>query len=88
MTTTCNHALYAIIDVFSQYFETISPILVDELYTHLKWCVKQDNEQLARSGTNCLENFVITNGEKFSEEVWNKTCDCISEIFKSTIPFE
>lgn len=88
MTTTCNHALYAIIDVFSQYYETISLILIDDLYTHLKWCVKQDNEQLARSGINCLENFVITNGEKFSAEVWNKTCDCLSEICRSTIPLE
>lgn len=88
MTTTCNHALYAIIDVFSQYFETISPILIDDLYIHLKWCVKQNNEQLARSGINCLENFAITNGERFSPEVWKKTCDCLTEIFSSTIPAE
>ncbi len=56
MTTTGNHALYAIVDVFTQYFDTISPLLIEDLYTHLKWCVKQDNEQLARSGTNCLKH--------------------------------
>ncbi|CAF0723278.1 unnamed protein product [Brachionus calyciflorus] len=88
MTTTCNHALYAIVDVFSQYYDTISSILVDDLYTQLKWCVKQDNEQLARSGTNCFENFVITNGVKFSEDVWRKTCACLCDIFNSTIPIE
>ena len=64
MTTTCNHALYAIVDVFTQYFDTISPLLIEDLYTHLKWCVKQDNEQLARSGTNCFETFIISNGVK------------------------
>jgi len=86
MTTTCNHALYAIIDVFTQYFDIMSPILIEELYTQLKWCVKQDNEQLARSATNCFENFVISNGTKFNQTMWAKTCEAIGEIFKSTIP--
>lgn len=45
-----------------------------------------DNEQLARSGTNCLENVVILNGEKFTLEIWDKTCTCMLDIFKTTIP--
>ncbi len=45
-----------------------------------------DNEQLARSGTNCLENLVISNGMKFSEPVWTKTCSCMLAIFQTTIP--
>lgn len=45
-----------------------------------------DNEQLARSGTNCLENLVILNGEKFSPEVWDITCSCMLEIFQNTSP--
>ncbi|XP_071965840.1 brefeldin A-inhibited guanine nucleotide-exchange protein 1-like [Antedon mediterranea] len=86
MTTTCNHALYAIIDVFTQYFDILNDILLDELLSQLFWCVQQDNEQLARSGTNCLENLVISNGEKFSNTVWDKVCHCMMQIFNSTIP--
>ena len=41
MTTTCNHALYAIIDVFTQYFDILAEILLDDMYSHLEWCVKQ-----------------------------------------------
>uniref|UniRef100_A0A4W4GEP7 SEC7 domain-containing protein n=1 Tax=Electrophorus electricus TaxID=8005 RepID=A0A4W4GEP7_ELEEL len=74
MTTTCNHALYAICDVFTQYFESLSGVLLDNILSQLYWCVQQDNEQLARSGTNCLENVVILNGEKFAPETWDKTC--------------
>uniref|UniRef100_A0A674BWZ6 ARF guanine nucleotide exchange factor 2 n=1 Tax=Salmo trutta TaxID=8032 RepID=A0A674BWZ6_SALTR len=74
MTTTCNHALYAICDVFTQFYEPLSEVLLADIFTQLQWCVIQDNEQLARSGTNCLENLVILNGEKFSPEVWNVTC--------------
>ncbi|KAK2851003.1 hypothetical protein Q5P01_007279 [Channa striata] len=86
MTTTCNHALYAICDVFTQFYEPLSEILLADIFTQLQWCVKQDNEQLARSGTNCLENLVILNGEKFSPEVWNITCSCMLEIFQNTSP--
>uniref|UniRef100_A0A8C9Y3Y9 ARF guanine nucleotide exchange factor 1 n=1 Tax=Sander lucioperca TaxID=283035 RepID=A0A8C9Y3Y9_SANLU len=75
MTTTCNHALYAICDVFTQYFESLNDVLFDDILAQLYWCVQQDNEQLARSGTNCLENVVILNGEKFSLETWDKTCN-------------
>ncbi|XP_016431489.1 brefeldin A-inhibited guanine nucleotide-exchange protein 1-like isoform X1 [Sinocyclocheilus rhinocerous] len=86
MTTTCNHALYAICDVFTQYFEALSDVLLDDILSQLYWCVQQDNEQLARSGTNCLENVVILNGEKFNAETWDKTCNCMLDIFKTTIP--
>ncbi|RUS76389.1 hypothetical protein EGW08_015840 [Elysia chlorotica] len=86
MTTTCNHALYAIVDVFSQYYMQLAPLLLTDLYHMLQWCVAQDNEQLARSGTNCLENLVISNGNKFSAEDWDQTCTCMLDIFNSTIP--
>ncbi|XP_037068688.1 brefeldin A-inhibited guanine nucleotide-exchange protein 2-like [Pollicipes pollicipes] len=88
MTTTCNHALYAIIDVFTQYHDTLQPILLEPLYSQLHWCVRQDNEQLARSGTNCLENLVISNGVKFRPETWDQTCACMLDIFNSTIPHQ
>ncbi|XP_052264736.1 brefeldin A-inhibited guanine nucleotide-exchange protein 1-like isoform X3 [Dreissena polymorpha] len=86
MTTTCNHALYAIIDVFTQFYDVLHGLLLDELYQQLIWCVQQDNEQLARSGTNCLENLVISNGNKFTSAAWDSTCTCMLDIFKNTIP--
>ncbi|CAB0036093.1 unnamed protein product [Trichogramma brassicae] len=86
MTTTCNHALYAIVDVFSQFYDTLGPLLLEQLYAQLHWCVQQDNEQLARSGTNCLENLVISNGVKFDSDTWDKTTSCVLEIFSSTLP--
>uniref|UniRef100_A0A8D1YEU2 ARF guanine nucleotide exchange factor 2 n=1 Tax=Sus scrofa TaxID=9823 RepID=A0A8D1YEU2_PIG len=86
MTTTCNHALYAVCDVFTQFYEALNEVLLSDIFAQLQWCVKQDNEQLARSGTNCLENLVISNGEKFSPAVWDETCNCMLDIFKTTIP--
>ena len=45
MTTTCNHALYAIVDVFTQYYDVLSPILLDDLFEQLKWCVQQGRQK-------------------------------------------
>ncbi|XP_059050657.1 brefeldin A-inhibited guanine nucleotide-exchange protein 1 [Achroia grisella] len=86
MTTTCNHALYAIVDVFTQYFDVLGTLLLEQLYSQLHWCVQQDNEQLARSGTNCLENLVISNGTKFNDDTWSNTCQIMLDIFNSTLP--
>ena len=47
-----------------------------------------DNEQLARSGTNCLENLVVSNGSQFTPEMWEKTCKCVRDIFESTVPHD
>ncbi|XP_028967932.1 brefeldin A-inhibited guanine nucleotide-exchange protein 1 [Galendromus occidentalis] len=88
MTTTCNHALYATIDVFTQYYSVLSEILLDELYKLLLQCVQQDNKQLAKSGTNCLEHWVVGNGDKFSDEIWVKTCQCIVKMFENTAPLQ
>uniref|UniRef100_A0A8C0B6N4 ADP ribosylation factor guanine nucleotide exchange factor 2 n=1 Tax=Buteo japonicus TaxID=224669 RepID=A0A8C0B6N4_9AVES len=88
MTTTCNHALYAICDVFTQFYEALNEILLPDILAQLHWCVKQDNEQLARSGTNCLENLVILNGQKFSPEVWGQTCNFASETCVTPISLD
>ncbi|RWS13810.1 brefeldin A-inhibited guanine nucleotide-exchange protein 1-like isoform X6 [Dinothrombium tinctorium] len=88
MTTTCNHALYSVIDVFIQYFEVLGSFLLNDVYGQLLWCVQQENEQLARSGTNCLENLVISCGMKFDEKTWADTASCVYEIFRSTLPLD
>lgn len=41
MTTTCNHALYAMADVFMQYFEVLAPVLLSDVLGQLLWCVQQ-----------------------------------------------
>ena len=64
MDTTCNHTLYAMTDVFNEFFDTLAPLLLNELLSQYEWCVLQDNDQLARSAASCLENLVLTNKPK------------------------
>lgn len=86
LTTTCNHALYSVIDVFTQYYSILEPSLLDGIYSLFLWCVLQENEQLARSSTNCIENFVISCGMDFDEKTWSKTADLLIKVFRKTRP--
>ena len=68
MDTTCNHTLYAMTDVFNQFFDRLHPILLPEMLSQYKWCVMQDNEQLAKSAVSCIENLVMTNRDDLKAE--------------------
>ena len=47
-----------------------------------------DNEQLARSGTNCLENFAVSVGRQFFPDTWDKVCYCARDIFLASVPHQ
>jgi len=85
MITTCNHALYAIVDVFSEYYISLGPLLLPEIYKQLYWCVEQGNELLARSAINCLENLVVSNGNKFNKQMWDQTTEQLIRIFDCSV---
>ncbi|CDW58249.1 brefeldin A inhibited guanine [Trichuris trichiura] len=86
MLTTCNHALYAIVDVFTQYYNTLSSVILTDFYSLLVWTVQQNYEQLARSAVNCLENFIISNCGEFTPEVRQRTVDLVIKLFHDTQP--
>ena len=58
------------------------------LYVYLFVCSSSiaDNEQLARSGTNCLENLAIAVGRQLFPETWDKVCQCARNIFVAALP--
>ena len=39
--TTCNHALFSVCDVFSQYYTTLAPTLLHGVYDQLLWCIEK-----------------------------------------------
>lgn len=86
MATTCNHALYSIVDVFTQYFDMLGSFLLKDVYSQLFWCVQQDSDQLARSGINCFENLVISCGVKYNQTTWTMTLEFIERIYDIVQP--
>lgn len=51
-------------------------------------CCFIGNEQLARSGSNCLENLIVSTGKQFFPDMWDRVCNCISDIFTASLPTE
>ena len=47
-----------------------------------------DNEQLARSGTNCLENLAVSVGKQFLPDSWDRVCHCIRDIYLASVPHQ
>ena len=88
MSTTCTHALRSIIDVVSQFFGTLENCVVVDLFVLISWCIQQENEQLARAGTECLHILVMNNGAEFADETWELAVNTIAQLFKETAPRE
>lgn len=43
--TTCNHAMYAIVDVFTQYFPQLSELVLPSIYEQFAVCIQQSGFQ-------------------------------------------
>uniref|UniRef100_A0A672ZQ50 ADP-ribosylation factor guanine nucleotide-exchange factor 1 (brefeldin A-inhibited) n=1 Tax=Sphaeramia orbicularis TaxID=375764 RepID=A0A672ZQ50_9TELE len=80
MTTTCNHALYAICDVFTQYFESLNDVLLDDILAQLYWCVQQGEYKAALSVVNVLDLKLVECVCVVSEWWQNKGC-CRLKVF-------
>jgi brefeldin A-inhibited guanine nucleotide-exchange protein len=86
MNTTCNHALRSIVDVVSVFFDKLQDVLLKDTFALLEWCIHRDNEQLARTATECLHILVMNNGVKFSDGSWEITVNFIRKFFDTTAP--
>ncbi|CAJ0573252.1 unnamed protein product, partial [Mesorhabditis spiculigera] len=88
VTTTCNHALLSVVDVFYQYFDVLAPTAMPIIYDKFAACIHQDNENLARTTVNCLEDLVKRNGTRFTPDMWERTVKLIASLFQNTLPEE
>ncbi len=84
MDTTCNHALYAMTDVFNEFFPRLAPILLQDMLAQYKWCLRQDNDQLARSAVACIENLVVTNRPLLSPALEVALVQFLADVVRST----
>lgn len=86
MSTTCNHAMLSVVEVFTQYFTQLSVYALPMIYKQFAVFIRQQNEQLARCTISCLESLISQNGERFTEAMWQQTIELIRELFAATLP--
>ena len=83
LSTTMIQALRNMITLFTHYFESLQYML-DRFLDLLALCICQENDTIARIGSNCLQQLILQNVAKFQPEHWSKIVGAFIELFERT----
>ena len=83
LSTTMIQALRNMITLFTHYFESLEYML-DRFLDLLALCICQENDTIARIGSNCLQQLILQNVTRFQPEHWSKIVTSFVELFERT----
>lgn len=83
LSTTMIEALRNMISLFTHFYESLEYML-DRFLDLLTLCICQENDTLARIGSNCLQQLILQNVKKFNTEHWHKIVGAFVELFNRT----
>lgn len=83
LSTTMIQALRNMISLFTHYFDSLEYML-DRFLDLLALCICQENDTIARIGSNCLQQLILQNVKKFDPEHWAKIVGSFVELFDRT----
>ncbi|PYI14469.1 putative guanyl-nucleotide exchange factor [Aspergillus violaceofuscus CBS 115571] len=87
LSTTMIQALRNMITLFTHYFDALEYML-DRILELLTLCICQENDTIARIGSNCLQQLILQNVTKFKQEHWNKVVGAFVELFTKTTAYD
>ena len=83
LSTTMIQALRNMITLFTHYFASLEYML-DRFLDLLALCICQENDTIARIGSNCLQQLILQNVTRFQPEHWSKIVGSFVELFDRT----
>ena len=83
LSTTMIQALRNMITLFTHYFASLEYML-DRFLDLLTLCICQENDTIARIGSNCLQQLILQNVNKFESQHWTKIVGAFVELFERT----
>ena len=83
LSTTMIQALRNMITLFTHYFDSLEYML-DRFLDLLALCICQENDTIARIGSNCLQQLILQNVAKFQPQHWTKIVSSFVELFDRT----
>ncbi|EME85342.1 uncharacterized protein MYCFIDRAFT_42664 [Pseudocercospora fijiensis CIRAD86] len=83
LSTTLIQALRNMISLFTHFFESLEYML-DRFLDLLALCICQENDTLARIGSNCLQQLILQNVKKFTPQHWEKIVRAFVDLFNRT----
>ena len=72
-------------DVFTIFFAKLAPLLLSSLLNQFEWCVLQENDQLSKSATTCLETLVLTNRENMDADTEHLILKFLGDLILNTL---
>ncbi|CAK7565769.1 MAG: guanine nucleotide exchange protein for ADP-robosylation factor [Sporothrix epigloea] len=87
LSTTMIQALRNMITLFTHYFDALEYML-DRFLELLSLCILQENDTIARIGSNCLQQLILQNVAKFSPEHWSRIVGAFCKLFKDTTAYQ
>ena len=87
LSTTMVQALRHMITLFTHYFDSLEHML-DRFLDLLALCICQENDTIARIGSNCLQQLILQNVVKFRPEHWAKIVGAFVELFNRTTAYD
>lgn len=87
LSTTMIQALRNMITLFTHYFDSLEYML-GRFLELLTLCICQENDTIARIGSNCLQQLILQNVTKFREEHWTLIVGAFVELFDKTTAYE
>ncbi|KAF1850547.1 uncharacterized protein K460DRAFT_400604 [Cucurbitaria berberidis CBS 394.84] len=83
LSTTMIQALRNMVKLFTHFFESLEYML-DRFLDLLALCICQENDTLARIGSNCLQQLILQNVQKFQPKHWSQIVKAFVELFQRT----
>ena len=87
LSTTMIQALRNMITLFTHYFDGLQYML-DRFLDLLALCICQENDTIARIGSNCLQQLILQNVAKLKPEHWAKVVGAFVELFERTTAYQ
>ncbi|KAI1637821.1 guanine nucleotide exchange factor for ADP ribosylation factor [Biscogniauxia mediterranea] len=87
LSTTMIQALRNMIVLFTHYFDALEYML-DRFLELLGLCICQENDTIARIGSNCLQQLILQNVTKFDGGHWSKIVGAFCELFERTTAYQ
>ena len=83
LSTTLIQALRNMISLFTHFFGSLEYML-DRFLDLLALCICQENDTLARIGSNCLQQLILQNVTEFSPVHWEQIVGSFLDLFART----
>ena len=80
-------ALRNMITLFTHYFDSLEYML-GRFLELLTLCICQENDTIARIGSNCLQQLILQNVSKFRQEHWTKIVSAFVVLFNRTTAYD